>query len=74
MTLCFTKQTTCDTVPRVLSNVLEGQLDVEMPLGERVRMWYLHDGAPPHFAKPVTEGFNNYSLSQWSSGSVETAQ
>ena len=48
-----------------LNNVLEEQLDVEVPLGERVRMWYLHDGAPPHFAKPVTEWLNNHFLNHW---------
>ena len=31
-----------------LNNVLEEQLNVEVPLAKRVRMWYLHVGAPPH--------------------------
>ena len=38
-----------------LNNVLEKQLDVEVPLGEGIRRWYLHDGAPPYFARPVSE-------------------
>ena len=38
-----------------LNNVLKEQLDVKVYLGERVHMWYLHDGASPHFARPVTE-------------------
>ena len=33
-----------------LNNVLEEYLDVEVPVGEQVRMWYWHDGVPPHFA------------------------
>ena len=40
--------------------VLEEQLDVEVSLGEQVRMWYLHDGTPPHFDRPVTEWLNNH--------------
>ena len=48
-----------------LNNVVEGQLDVEVPLGERVRMWYLHDGAPPHFARPVTEWLNTHFPDQY---------
>ena len=43
-----------------LNNVLEEQLDVEGPLDEPVRMWYLHDRAPPHFARSVTEWLNNH--------------
>ena len=30
---------------------------VEVPLGERIRMWYLHDGA--------VEWLNNLFLTQW---------
>ena len=33
----------------LLNNVLEEQLDAEVPVGQRVRMWYFHDGAPLHF-------------------------
>ena len=40
-----------------LNNVLEEERDVEVPLGERVRMWYLNDA---YFAKPVTEWLNNH--------------
>ena len=36
-----------------------------MPVGERVRMWYLHDGTPPHFVRPVTEWLNNHFPDQW---------
>ena len=39
--------------------MLEEQLDVEVSLGERVRMWYLRDGVPPHFASPVSGWLNN---------------
>ena len=35
-------------------------MELEVLLGERVRMWYLHDEAPPHFATPVTEQLNNH--------------
>ena len=45
--------------------MLEYQLDVEVPLSERVRIWHLHDGAPPYFATPVTEWLNNYFPNQW---------
>ena len=37
---------------------------VEVPHGERVRMWYLHDGAPQHFARPITELLNNHFPNQ----------
>ena len=37
---------------------------VEVPHGERVRMWYLHDGALPHFARPITEWLNNHFPNQ----------
>ena len=47
------------------NNVLEKQLDVQVALGQRVRMWYLHDGAPPHFARPITEWLNNHFPNQW---------
>ena len=40
-------------------------LYVEVPLGERVRMWYLHDEASPHFGRPVTEWLNNHFPNQW---------
>ena len=40
--------------------MLEEQLHVEVPLGKRVRMWYLHSGAPPHFARLVTGWLNNH--------------
>ena len=46
------------------NNVLEGQVDVEVPLDERVRIRYLHDGAPPHFARPVTKWLNNHFPNQ----------
>ena len=39
--------------------MLEEELDVEVPLDERVRMWSLHDGAPAHFPGPVTEWLND---------------
>ena len=45
--------------------MLEEQLDVEVPLGEQFRMWYLHDGAPPHFARPVTAWLNNHFPKEW---------
>ena len=48
-----------------LNNVLEKQLDVEVPLGEGIRRWYLHDGTPPYFAPPVSEWLNNYFPIQW---------
>ena len=51
-------------LPNGLNNMLEEQLDVEVPLGERVAIWYLHDGAPPHFARPVTKWLNNHFPSQ----------
>ena len=40
-------------------------LDVEVSLGERVRMWYLHDGTLPDFVKPVSEWLNNHFPNQW---------
>ena len=48
----------------LLNNVLEEQLDVELLLGERGRLWYLHYGAPPHFAKSVTKWLNNHLPNQ----------
>ena len=48
-----------------LNNVLKDQLDVEVLLGERVCMWYLLDGAPPHFDKPVAQWLNNHIPNQW---------
>ena len=48
-----------------LNNVFEWQLDMELPVGERVRMWYLHDGAPPHFARLVAGLLNNHFPNQW---------
>ena len=47
MTLCFTTQIKRGTVPRVFKQCVERAARREVPLGERVRMWYLHDGAPP---------------------------
>ena len=38
---------------------------MEVPIGEQVRMWYLHDGTPPHFARLVTEWLNNHFSNQW---------
>ena len=38
---------------------------MEVPVGERFRMWYLNDGVPPHFIRPVTEWLNNHFLNQW---------
>ena len=45
-----------------LNNMLEEQLDVKMPLSERVHMWYLHEGERPHFTRPVTQWLNNQSV------------
>ena len=41
-----------------LNSVLEEHLDVEVLLGERVPMWYLHDRAPAYFTRPVSEWLN----------------
>ena len=46
------------------------KLDVEVSVGERIRMWYLHNGAPPLYARPVTEWL---IIIFPTSGSVETA-
>ena len=64
-TLCFTKQTKRAHYLEFLNNVLEEHLDVKVPLGERVLMWYLNDGAPPHFDRPVTEWLNNHFPNHW---------
>ena len=49
----FTKQTKRSTVPRVFKQCVGRAPRIGSPLGERLRMWYLHDGAPLHFARPV---------------------
>ena len=54
-TLCFTKKTKRGTLPRVFKQCVGRAAKCEVPLGEQVRMWNLHDGTPPHFARPVTE-------------------
>ena len=38
-----------------LNNGFEEELDVKVHLGERVRMWYLDNGVPPHFARPISK-------------------
>ena len=48
-----------------LNNVLDEQTDVEVPLGEWLCMWHLHDGAPLHFARPLSGWLNNHFPSQW---------
>ena len=45
--------------------MLEEKLDVEVPLDERVHIWYLHNRASPHFVRAVTEWLNNDFPNQW---------
>lgn len=37
----------------------------DVPLRERVTMWWQHDGAPPHFSQQVTEYLHNIFPGRW---------
>lgn len=45
-----------DTLPPLLENV---------PLNDRVRLWFMHDGAPPHFSINVREYLNQNYNDRW---------
>lgn len=47
-----------------LENDLPSLLE-EVPLEIRRNMWYLHDGAPPHSTRQVTEFLNEYFLGRF---------
>ncbi|XP_026828181.1 uncharacterized protein LOC113562592 [Ooceraea biroi] len=47
-----------------LVNTLPQYLD-DMPLAERLSMWYMHDGAPPHFVRNVREHLNTVFGQRW---------
>lgn len=46
----------CDVLPELLENV---------PLAVRQRLWFQHDGAPPHFALNVRQYLNNVFPNCW---------
>ena len=37
----------------------------EVPIGNRINMWFMHDGAPPHFALGVREFLNDRYPGRW---------
>lgn len=47
-----------------ITNVLPELLE-DLPLMLRRRMWFMHDGAPPHFALIVREFLNNRFANRW---------
>ncbi|XP_044265289.1 uncharacterized protein LOC123011749 [Tribolium madens] len=47
-----------------LENVLDDLLE-DVPLAIRRNMWYMQDGAPPHYARVVTNWLNNHFLEKW---------
>ena len=49
---------------QMLQNVLPELLE-EVPLDLRRTMWYLHDGAPPHFTINVREHLNQQFSNKW---------
>lgn len=47
-----------------LVNTLPGLLD-DVPLNQRAQHWFMHDGAPPHFAVAVREHLNRTFNARW---------
>lgn len=37
----------------------------DVPLQLRQKMWFMHDGAPPHFCVPVRDHLNAHFRNQW---------
>lgn len=53
-----------DSYLNFLENVLPGLLE-ELPLNIRQDMWFLHDGAPPHFARAVKLFLDDHYPRRW---------
>lgn len=51
------------TYLQFLQNVLPDYLD-DVPLGIRRQIWFMHDGAPPHFSRAVRD-FLNATYPRW---------
>lgn len=47
-----------------LQNVLPELLD-DVPYGDRLEMWYMHDGAPPHYSISVRDYLNQMYPDRW---------
>lgn len=48
-----------------LENQLPGLLEAPVLLPVRQRMWYMHDGVPPHFNRAARELLNTIYSSRW---------
>jgi hypothetical protein len=48
-------------------HLLENDLPtlIDLPLAIRVHMWFMHDGAPPHFSIAVREFLDNMYPARW---------
>ena len=49
----------------ILENQVEDMLDNTIPLNLRNRMWFQHDGAPPHVGRNVVRWLNNKFNQRW---------
>ena len=46
-------------------NFLRNVLNVLLPLAVRLNIWFLQDGAPPHYANVVCRWLNRYFPDRW---------